>query len=338
MGEDWPEWMVERYGDPSEWRERRIVIDSGEGEKHVRVSDAERHRRDWERYVGALRNKLESQLTEEEADLLRRVDAGETVLQESVSGEPGPEDRQVADDASDFTRTRIPHHFDFGQSEEEKQIIEKRLDEIEDEHWRRVQEWRDAGHLTAADHLERFLNGEGGIKTITREEAWRFPFAREAEAEARKRFENRSFVAKSGKSGFNDALKGLKEGDEPVEINDYWERVLGPGGFLKEWYAGDKDLARAFGKTNIKSNYEGRAERQGDTIYIAGEVTHSWNDPYDFDRFQPGSSGPLLLEKYGRAKKFKMKGSWVESVKGTVEVRDGKLVNPRFEWKDIDRK
>ena len=64
--------MRERYGDPSEWGEARHVIDNGEGEKHVRVSDAERRRRDWERYVGALRNKLEHQLTEKEAEILRR--------------------------------------------------------------------------------------------------------------------------------------------------------------------------------------------------------------------------------------------------------------------------
>ena len=31
-----------------------------------------------------------------------------------------------------------------------------------------------------------------------------------------------------------------------------------------------------------------------------------------------------------------MEGSWDQRVEGTVEVRDGRLVNPRFEWKDID--
>ena len=103
-------------------------------------------------------------------------------------------------------------------------------------------------------------------------------------------------------------------------------------GFLREWGYGDKNLARAFGRTEIISNFDGRAVRQGDTIYVTGE--DSWEDPYH--RLQPGSGGPLLLERCGRAKRFKMKGSWMQSVKGTVEVRDGQLVNPRFEWKDIE--
>ena len=244
--------------------------------------------------------------------------------------------RESDESAPNFVRMRIPHHFDFGQSEAEKHLIEKRLDEIEDEHWLRVQEWRDAGHLTAAEHLERFLKGEGGTKTITREEARQFPFAREAEATARHQFETESFLAKSGDNRINSALKGLKEGDEPVFITDFWERVLGPAGFLREWRYGDKNLARAFGKTNIKSNFKGHAVRQGNTIYVTGTVTHSWNDPYDFERFQPGAAGPLLLERFGRAKRFKMEGSWDHRVEGTVEVRDGKLVNPQFEWKDID--
>ena len=248
------------------------------------------------------------------------------------TGDPG---RESDDSAPNFVRTRIPHHFDFGQSEAEKQLIEKRLDEVELDLRRRVQEWRDAGHLTAAEHLERFLKSEGGTKTITREEARQFPFAREAEATARQQFETESFLAKSGDNRINNALKGLKESDEPVKITDHWERVLGPVGFLKEWYAGDKNLARAFGKTNIRSNFKGHAVRRGNTIYITGEVTHSWNDPYDFETFQPGSAGPLLLERFGRAKRFKMEGSWDQRVEGTVEVRDGKLVNPRFEWEDV---
>ena len=266
----------------------------------------------------------------------RRVRGGRAVPDGANDPWTGDARREFDDAAPNFVRTRIPHHFDFGQSQEEKQLIEKRLDEVELDLRRRVQEWRDARHLTAAEHLERFLKSEGGTKTITREEARRFPFAREAEATARLQFETESFLAKSGDNRINNALKGLKDRDEPVDVTDHWVRVLGPVGFLKEWYAGDKNLARAFGKTNIRSDFDGHAVRRGNTIYITGEVTHSWNDPYDFERFQPGSSGPLRLERYGRAKKFDMEGSWNQRVKGTVEVRDGKLVNPRFEWEDVN--
>ena len=62
---------------------------------------------------------------------------------------------------------------------------------------RRVGEWRRLGYENAADNLERFLKGVGGTKTITREEARRFPVIREAEAKARHRFEGTSFLGRS---------------------------------------------------------------------------------------------------------------------------------------------
>ena len=238
----------------------------------------------------------------------RRVRGGRAVPDGANDPWTGDARREFDDAAPNFVRTRIPHHFDFGQSQEEKQLIEKRLDEVELDLRRRVQEWRDAGHLTAAEHLERFLKSEGGTKTITREEARRFPFAREAEATARLQFETESFLAKSGDNRINNALKGLKDRDEPVDVTDHWVRVLGPVGFLKEWYAGDKNLARAFGKTNIRSDFDGHAVRRGNTIYITGEVTHSWNDPYDFERFQPGSSGPFALGEVRSGKEIRHGG------------------------------
>ena len=60
-------------------REVNHVIENGEGEKHVRLSDAERKRNDWERYVFALGEKaVSSTLTDVEAEILRREDERKT--------------------------------------------------------------------------------------------------------------------------------------------------------------------------------------------------------------------------------------------------------------------
>ena len=89
--EDRPDWMRERYGDPAEWRVQIIEIENGEGEKHVRLGDAERMRNDWQRYVFALGEKSASgsALTAEEAETLRRERERKTRLGARPVNDPG---------------------------------------------------------------------------------------------------------------------------------------------------------------------------------------------------------------------------------------------------------
>lgn len=57
------------------------------------------------------------------------------------------------------------------------------LDRIE-QHYRDIAAgWREQGLPTAAANLERFLNGKGGMVRLSRDEATRFQWIRDAEAE-----------------------------------------------------------------------------------------------------------------------------------------------------------
>ena len=233
---------------------------------------------------------------------------------------------------------RIPQHYSYETSEYEKQLIKEHTDEIEDRMWARDDEWRRLGYENAADNLERFLKGGGGTKTITREEARRFPVIREAEAKARHRFENSSFLGRSENTKLNDALKRLIAGETDTEkgIIEHWDRVFGELDVQREYWFGDRDFALANGEMSIKSGFDGNAVRDGDKIRVTGTVTHSWDDPYDFSRWQPGGIDALAMQKGRRASEFKIHGEWKQRAKGTVTIRDGKLVDPRFEWVDAD--
>ncbi len=66
------------------------------------------------------------------------------------------------------------------------------LDRIE-QHYRDIAAgWRERGLPTAAANLERFLSGTGGTVRLSRDEATRFQWIREAEAENNERFIRRT--------------------------------------------------------------------------------------------------------------------------------------------------
>jgi len=44
----------------------------------------------------------------------------------------------------------------------------------------------------------------------------------------------------------------------------------------------------------------------------------------------------MALENAGRAKSFDIKSKWKQRTTGTLQIKDGKLVNPRLKWEDID--
>jgi hypothetical protein len=68
------EWRRLGYENAAEWRDESLAgfdIENGEGEKHLRLSDAERTRNDWDRYVFALGEKAESVLSDGYGGLYR---------------------------------------------------------------------------------------------------------------------------------------------------------------------------------------------------------------------------------------------------------------------------
>jgi hypothetical protein len=195
--------------------------------------------------------------------------------------------------------------------------------------------FKQRGWPDAEANLRRYLEGKGGERIYTREEARAFAPIRKAEAQNQDRFENGTFLGETTKNPAPRALKTMKEGQK-LSFRDDWSRDYKEMAFAREVTLGDKNFAFAHGQTKVRSDGMFVAKREGDTIRIEGIVTHSWDDKYDFDRGQPGGAEAKILEGNGQAKEFKMKSAWRQQVSGTVDIVNGKLTNPRFKWTDLD--
>ena len=85
----------------------------------------------------------------------------------------------------------------------------------------------------------------------------------------------------------------------------------------------------------MKSKGTFTAERKGNVIHIKGTVDHVWKDKYDFEPNQPYADGALALQKHRGARPFDILAKWKQKVKGTIEIVDGALKNPKFQWTDV---
>jgi hypothetical protein len=179
------------------------------------------------------------------------------------------------------------------------------LDRIE-QHYRDIAAgWREQGLPTAAANLERFLDGTGWTVRLSRDEATRFQWIRDAEAENNERFARRTFVGDS-KDPSVKGLINLPADGSPVSFEDNWTRDLLMGGFLAGAAIGDRDFALAYGQAKLQSKGEFTARRQGSTIFI--------------------------LQRYRGAKPFRTEAEWQQRVRATVQYRNGRLFHPQVEW------
>jgi hypothetical protein len=226
------------------------------------------------------------------------------------------------------------------------------LDEVERTYRGYVEIGRKMGLDFAADNLERFLDGKGGTKNITRDEARQFDAIKEAEDTNRTRFEE-SFLEEgpgpedtflemedigSSKSQhtFNAQLKRIKDGAPPINLGtDDWEREFHFDDQLIQLVTGEADFALGVGRTEVKSKGTFTAERKGNVIHIKGTVDHVWEDKYKFKRNQPFADGALALQKHRGARPFDIRAGWKQKVQGTIEIVDGALRNPKFQWTDV---
>ncbi len=177
------------------------------------------------------------------------------------------------------------------------------------------------------------LDGDGSDLVLSREEARADEFIRDGEAENRQRFED-SFTGKQESNArLDETLLKLKEG-ETVELGtDDWDVEFDTLDHLLN--RSDADEALATGNSNLNSKGMFTARREGDVIHIAGTVTHSWSDKYDFDAWGLGGAGAVALKEAGRAKFYTVQSSWQQEVVGTVRIVDGRLTDPQFEWRNV---
>ena len=217
-----------------------------------------------------------------------------------------------------------------GTAAAQRPMLKHFMDRVERTYREYVKADRKKGLNMAADFLERFLDGTAGIVHISREDARALKPVGDAERINRGRIE-RSFTDTS--QDYGKALKKIQHGPPLTLKKDHWDRKLTiPGLILR----GETDLALATGRNNVKSEGSYTAWRTGDVIRIEGEVTHTWDDTYDFHKWQPYADGARALQKHRGAKPFDIRSGWKQRLTGTVILDNGRLTAPRFKWTDVN--
>lgn len=197
--------------------------------------------------------------------------------------------------------------------------LRARLDEIERNYRSIVADGRGHGYNVAADNLERFLAGTGGVKNEN--VTWLRGFAEITAAERTNqgRFE----------SSLNDQANQMHHGDRRT-FTDHWDRML----------TGSGELYYASGTSTIRSTGNFSLEMIENEVSISGTVTHHWFDPYDWhaglSAFVPGhgsvsDADALLLQRYRGARQFDMQADWTQTLSGHISV--GHVWNTKsFSW------
>jgi len=182
----------------------------------------------------------------------------------------------------------------------------------------------------AADFLERFFDGIGDFVRIPREKARALKSVGNAERINRRRIE-RSFT--DTRQGYGKALENIQHGPPLTLKKDHWiGKFTVPGLILR----GETDLALATGNSHVRSEGSYTATLKGNVIHIEGEVTHTWNDKYDFHKWQPYADGALALQKHRGAKPFDIRSGWKQRLTGTDILDNRRLTAPRFKWTDVN--
>ena len=211
----------------------------------------------------------------------------------------------------------------------------EQLDEAEEDLHDKVREWSEEGNRTAAANMRRFLERRGGIKEYSRDEARQFALIRDAEEKNQSSFENETFLGRTdGVSA--ETLLTLRDG-ETIPFEELVDPEHGYVDSVRHWF-GDEDGFYSFGRMTFYSKGGFTATRRGDKIHITGTVKHGFNDPYDFhpEWWDFLTEEAYMLQESGRGKQFENRGMWGREVSGTVEIFNGFLVNPQFDWKDVD--
>jgi hypothetical protein len=206
-----------------------------------------------------------------------------------------------------------------------------------------TKKFRKKGYTEATNNLDRFLNGNGAPKKVSREEALKEKFYQEAEKKNKHITESTIFTGKSKRNtSLNQKLKNLADG-KSFSTEHYVSEVQGLAdtygqGLLGE-LTGDTsktDDVLEKGRKQLKSTTKFTAARRGDTIYITGVTTHNGNQKYDFESGGLGQiMGAKRLQDRGIGKPFRIIRQWKDRVQGTVKINaKGGLSNPQFTWKN----
>jgi hypothetical protein len=190
--------------------------------------------------------------------------------------------------------------------EPETADLTARLDKIAQNYRDMIADARKKGYNVAADNLQRFLDGAGGVKKLDVPWLRGFDATKDAERVNQKRFEG----------SLDKLAKPMGHGDSKT-LEDHWDRMYTASQSTELYYASGTSTIRSTGKFGL--------DAIEDIVNIGGSVKHHWYDPYDWHEglgaFVPGygnisDADALLLQKYRGAKPFMMEADWTERLQG----------------------
>ena len=192
------------------------------------------------------------------------------------------------------------------EPEEEKDETQQKLEEIEKKFRGLVSLGRSLGLTMAADNLEWYLDGNGGVKEMDSDWLRGFIETRHAIEVNQGRFEE----------SFYERAKQLEDG-ETLVFREQWDNMY--------WGIQPK-LYLAVGTSTIESHGDFTLVRNGNTVTIEGNVRNNWWDVYDWDPQKSSYYGVSqddanFLQEHGGAKNFDMKSEWNQIIYGEIEFR-----------------
>jgi Domain of unknown function (DUF4157) len=211
---------------------------------------------------------------------------------------------------------------DNPKPEPEPSSLTAKLDAIAAQYRAIIDKGLKEGHPEAADNLQRFLDGTGGVKTFDVSWLRGFDAVTGAEKTNQQRFEaSLSTLAKT----VQHAMKKTFE--------DHWDRLIQASVFSELYYASGTSTLKSTGKFSL--------EGIENIVTIGGRVQHHWYDPYDWHEglsaYIPGfgnisDADALLLQKYRGAKPFMMEAAWTQDLQGTYTHRDWWFDSADYFW------
>lgn len=184
---------------------------------------------------------------------------------------------------------------------------------------------REKGYNVAADNLQRWLNGTGGIKNES------LDFLKQSSIFNDKRADIRSwFETKENSKGLNLKIVAQKLKDnESTTFSEFWEAsVSGESISLNE---DERDLFFAWGTSTLKGTGNFTLTRNGNEITVSGSIEYTWKDKYNWE---PGCSVYIpgvgnvedtdlkLMEYFKGARQFKGECKWTEKVEYKYTIDD----------------
>jgi hypothetical protein len=193
---------------------------------------------------------------------------------------------------------------------------------------RAITEARRQGFGEAADNLERYMNGVGGMKQVS--SSWLRKFPAVTKAEEKNKTEFRMGIAKQCAKMSNGGS---------MEFQDYWDAYVLP--HLRDKL--EQKLYYASGVSTLRSRGNFTIAKENDCCTVNGTVEHHWYDFYNWDKggavMPDGTvirdSDMDRFRKEGKAKNFGMESYWHQTLDAKSTPAEEEGMTWVWEWGDI---